>query len=66
MNSSGLTYQIYSGGCPSTYVYCVVCYRVIAAGYVKKCCVFAHCYTLADNSECPMDYELSLLPKICP
>ncbi len=31
----------------------------------KKCChVFAHCYTLDDNSEHPMDYDLSLLPNI--
>ncbi len=38
------------------YVYCVVCYSVIAA----------HMYTLDNDSECPMDYETSLLPKVCP
>ncbi len=25
---------------------------------------FGHHYTLDDNSECPMDYELSLLPNV--
>ncbi len=50
----GLTYEIYSGGSPSTYVYCVVYYRVIAAPYVRSVgCVFALSYTLVDNSECP-------------
>ncbi len=30
----------------------------------KKCCDnIAHHYTLDDDSECPMDYQLSLLPK---
>ncbi len=33
----------------------------------KKCCpVLAHRYTLDDDSECPMDYALFLLPKVCP
>ncbi len=27
---------------------------------------FAHHYTLDDDSECSMDYELSLLPKVFP
>ncbi len=31
---SGLAYEIYSGSDPSTYIYYVVCYRVIAA-YLK-------------------------------
>ncbi len=49
---------IYSGGGPSTYVYCVVCYRVIAAPYVRNVGhVFAYLYTLDDDSEHPMDYE---------
>ncbi len=26
----------------------------------KRCCVFAHHYTLDDGLECPMDFELSL------
>ncbi len=33
---SGLAYEICSGGGPSTYVYCVVCYRVIVAPYVSR------------------------------
>ncbi len=42
------------------YVYCVVCYRVIAAPYVRSVGhVFAYLYTLDDNLERPMD----LLPK---
>ncbi len=28
------------------------------------CCVFAHCYTLDDDSKCPMDYELSLFLNV--
>ncbi len=45
----------------STYVYCVVCYRVIVAPYVTSVGnVFAYL------SERPMDYETSLLPKVFP
>ncbi len=33
---SGLTYEIYSGGGPSTFIYCVVCYHVIVAPYVRS------------------------------
>ncbi len=33
---SGLAYEIYSGGGPSKYVNCVVCYRVIVAPYVRS------------------------------
>ncbi len=62
---SGLAYEIYSGGGPSTYVYCVVCYRVLVAPYLRSVGhVFAYLYTLDDDSERPMDYETSLLPKI--
>ncbi len=61
---SGLAYEIYSGGGPSTYVYCVVCYHVIVAPYERSVGhVFAYLYTLDDDSERPMDYETSLLPK---
>ncbi len=61
----GLAYEIYSGGGPSKYVYCVVCYRVIVAPYVRSVGhVFAYLYTLDDDSECPMDYETSLFPKV--
>ncbi len=38
-----LTYEIYSGGGPSTNVYCVVYYHVIAAPGIRSVgCVFAH------------------------
>ncbi len=64
---SGLAYEIYSGGGRSTYVYCVVCYRVIVAPYVRSVGhVFAYLYTLDDDSERPMDYVTSLLPKVFP
>ncbi len=54
---SGLAYEIYSGGGTSTYVYCVVCYRVIVAPYVRSVGhVFAYLYTLDNDSERPMDY----------
>ncbi len=46
------------------YIYCDC---VIAAPYVRRVGhVFAHQYTIYDDSECPMDYELSLLPKVFP
>ncbi len=64
---SGLAYEIYSGGGPSIYLYCVVCYHVIVAPYVRSVDhVFAYLYTLDDDSKCPMDYETSLLPKVFP
>ncbi len=49
------------------YIYCVVCYRVIVAACVRSVGhVFVYHYTLDDNSECPMYYETSLLPKVFP
>ncbi len=30
----------------------------------KCCCLIAHCYTFDADSQRPMDYELSLLPKV--
>ncbi len=39
---SGLTYEIYSGGGPSTFVYCVICYCVIAAPYVRSVVMSLH------------------------
>ncbi len=49
------------------YVYCVVYYCVIAAPYVRSVGhVFAYLYSLDDDSECPMDYEISLLPTVFP
>ncbi len=59
---SGLVYEIYSGGGPPTYVYCVVCYCVIAAPYVRNVGhVFAYLYSLNDDWERQMDYERLLL-----
>ncbi len=43
---SGLTYEIYSGGGSSMYVYCMVCYCVIAAPYVRSVVVTIHTVTL--------------------
>ncbi len=49
----------------ATYVYCVVCYHMIAAPHVRSIGhVIAHHYTLDDDSECPIDSELSLFPKV--
>ncbi len=43
-------------------VWFVIC--VIVTPYVRSVGhVFAYLYTLDDDSECPMDYETSLLPK---
>ncbi len=64
---SGLAYEIYSVGGPSKYVYCDVCYHVIAAPYVRSVShVIAYLYTLDDDWERPMDYETSLLPNSFP
>ncbi len=64
---SELAYEIYSGVGLSTYVYCVVSYRVIVAPYVRSVGhVFAYLYTLDDDLERPMVYETSLLPKVFP
>ncbi len=61
---SGLAYEIYSGGGPSMYIYCVVSYCVTVAPYVRSVGhVFAYLYTFNDDSERTMDYETSLLPK---
>ncbi len=43
---SGLTYEIYSGGGPSTYVYCMVSYHLIAAPYVRTVVMSLHIITL--------------------
>ncbi len=49
----------------STYIYCVVCYCEVVAPYVRSVGhVFAYLYTLDDDSEHPMDYETSLIPKV--
>ncbi len=48
---SRLTYEIYSGGTPSIYIYCMVCYHAIAARISKNSFhVFVHCFTLDDDS----------------
>ncbi len=46
------------------YVYCVVCCLVTAAICKNVGCVFAYLYMLVDDIVSPLDYELSLLPKI--
>ncbi len=49
------------------YEYCVVCYHVIVAPYVRSVGhVFAYLYTLDDDSKHSMDYATSLLPKVFP
>ncbi len=59
---SGLAYKIYIRGGPSVYVN-----HVKAAPYVRSVdCVFAYFCTLDNDSECPMDYETSLLPNVIP
>ncbi len=64
---SGLAYEIYSGGDSSMYVCYVICYRVIVTSYVRSVGhVFAYLYTLDDDSECPLNYENSWHPKVCP
>ncbi len=45
------------------YLYCVVCYHVIVAPYVRSVGhVFAYLHTLDDD----LDYETSLLPNVFP
>ncbi len=39
---SGFTYKIYSGGGSSAYIYCMVCYHVIAAPCVRSVVVSLH------------------------
>ncbi len=70
MNSFGFCKNILFGQ-TTTYqsvlfpTYCVVCYRMIVAPYVRSVGhVFAYLYTLDDNSDRPIDYETSLLPKV--
>ncbi len=48
-------------------MYCVICYRVIVAPYVRSVGhLFAYLYTIDDDSERPMNYETSLLPNVFP
>ncbi len=48
-------------------IYCVVCYCVISAPYVRSVgYVFAYLYTLDDDSERPMDCETYLFPQVFP
>ncbi len=43
------------------------CKTVAKAPYVRSVGhVFAYLYTLDDDTECPMDYETSLLHKVLP
>ncbi len=47
-------YEIYSRSGPAMYIYCVVCYCVIVSPYLRSVgFVFAYCYILVDDSECP-------------
>ncbi len=48
------------------YVYCVVCYRVIATYARSGGHFFAYLYILDDNSERPMDYKISLHANVFP
>ncbi len=53
------------------YIYCVVCYRVIAAPFIRSVGhIFAYLYTIDDDSERPMarpmNDETSFLPKVLP
>ncbi len=41
-----LAYEIYSGGGPSMYLYCVVCYHVIAPLYVRSIVMSLHTVTV--------------------
>ncbi len=43
---SGLAYEIYSRGGCSTYIYCVVCYRMIAVPYVRSVVISLNTVTL--------------------
>ncbi len=47
------------------YIYCVVCYHVIVAPYLRSVGhVFAYLHIDDNDSERPMDYETSLLPEV--
>ncbi len=48
------------------YIYCMICYRVIPAPYVRSVLMSLHTVALDEDSECPIDYELSLLPNVFP
>ncbi len=72
---SGLTYEIYSGNGAPVYIYCMICYRVVVAPYVKGVAWSVQAITLLmTDSECSMDYysifiwsmdyELSSPPKL--
>ncbi len=58
---------MYSGSGLSMYVYCMVCYCIIAAPYVRCLAMSFHIVTLLMTIQnAQMDYELSLLPKVFP
>ncbi len=55
---SAFTYEVYSGGGPSTYVYCV-----ITTPYVRSIGrVFANIYTLVDDLERPWTMSFPYYP----
>ncbi len=43
---------------------CMVCYCVTAALYVRSVVMSLHTVTFDDDSKCPINYELSLFPKV--
>ncbi len=60
---SGLAYIIYSRGSPFMYIYCMVCYCVIAAPYVRSIVVSLHTVTLlmmSSNAQYTMSFHYSL------
>ncbi len=60
---SGLPYEIYSGGGPSMYVYCMVYYRVIAVPYVRTVVMSLYTVTLLKmirNAQWTMSFHYSL------
>ncbi len=57
----------FSGGELFTYIFCAVCYHMIVAPYVRSVGhVFAYLFSLDDDAERPMDYEISILRKFFP
>ncbi len=47
------------------YIYCVVCYHVIASPYVRSVShVFGYSCTIDDDSDRPMDYSLTFFLSI--
>lgn len=59
-----VTYNIYSGGGPPTYMYFVVCYHMIVAQWVRSVdCVFAYIYIIVYELECPCTMDFFYLSR---